>query len=251
VIKIFEENITAGGNLRKKPDRKLIQKTGLLLLKTGCCLGILLFLFTIAQVLLLRYTNPVPKIHRVWARIYHRFNETTYLPPKLQWKNLNEISPNLKKAVLASEDQRFLAHDGFDFIEIRHALIEIFSKGRIRGASTISMQTARSVFLWKDRSLFRKILEAYYTFLMEFFLDKKRIMELYLNTVDWGPGVTGAQAASQRYFNIHASDLNPSQAALLAAILPSPHKWSVTNPSPYVQNRQRAILKHMNRMPRI
>jgi monofunctional biosynthetic peptidoglycan transglycosylase len=177
--------------------------------------------------------------------------DISYNQPYFQWKGLSEISPYLRKAVLAAEDQRFLTHSGFDFIEMRQAIKEIFYKGKIRGASTITMQMARSVFLWQTRSLTRKVLEAYYTILVEAFLTKKRILEIYLNMVDWGPGILGAEAASQKYFHVQASDLTASQAALLAAILPSPHKWSPIRPSPYVLNRQKAILKNMLKMPLI
>ena len=150
---------------------------------------------------------------------------------------------------MAAEDQRFVSHNGFDFNEIQNALKNLIKKKKLRGASTISMQTARSIFLLSSRSLFRKIAEMYYTILIELILDKGRILELYLNTVDWGTGVTGAEAAAQKYFSKSAQHLTPAQAALMTAILPNPHKWSVKHPTPYLKTRQRQIMKDMPLMP--
>lgn len=150
---------------------------------------------------------------------------------------------------MAAEDQRFMDHNGFDFNEIKIAVQDFLKTRQLRGASTISMQTARSVFLLSSRSIFRKAAEIYYTFLIELAWDKKRIFEIYLNTVDWGTHVTGAEAASRKYFSTAAGNLSPSQSALLAAVLPNPHLWSVKNPSDYVRQRQARILKEMHLMP--
>ncbi len=166
-----------------------------------------------------------------------------------RWKALSHISPHVRKAVLAAEDQRFLWHHGFDFVEMSHAMKDIFRRKRKRGASTITMQVARTVFLWPSRSWSRKMAEAYYTLLLETFLSKQRILELYLNTVDWGAGVRGVEAASQKYFHIPSSSLSASQAALLAAVLPSPHRWSVKRPNASVRLRQQRILRDMGKMP--
>ncbi len=125
----------------------------------------------------------------------------------------------------------------------------MFSSRGIRGASTITMQTARTVFLWPERSWLRKAVEAYYTLLIELMWSKERILEIYLNTVDWGEEIMGAEAASQGYFLVPASRITRSQAALLAAILPSPHKWSPTRPNAQVLRRQERILKDMENMP--
>jgi monofunctional biosynthetic peptidoglycan transglycosylase len=171
--------------------------------------------------------------------------------PGFDWQSLQDISPYLRRAVLAAEDQRFLTHHGFDFIELDKAIRDVMKKKRIRGASTISMQVARTVFLWPERSLLRKGIEAYYTILIEFFWSKERIFEIYLNTVNWGQGVRGAQAAARRYFHTDAIHLDPYQGALLAAILPSPHVWSPTEPNEIVKQRQRRILKDMEEMPLI
>jgi monofunctional biosynthetic peptidoglycan transglycosylase len=168
---------------------------------------------------------------------------------KSSWQPLEEISPHLRKAVLAGEDQRFVSHHGFDFKELNQAIKDMALKKGARGASTITMQVARTVFLWPNRSWLRKAAEAYYTVLIEIFWSKERILEIYLNTVDWGSGLMGAEAASRKYFNRTSARLSRPQAALLAAILPNPDKWSPTNPSAYVSIRQKIILKDMKRMP--
>jgi len=162
---------------------------------------------------------------------------------------LNEISPHLRKAVLAAEDQRFNFHNGFDFVEINQAIRDILEEGRVRGASTITMQVARTVFLWPERSWSRKLAEAYYTVLIELCWSKRRILEVYLNTVDWGIGIMGAEAASRKYFHTDAGSITALQAALLASILPSPHRWSPTKPTKQVWERQRRIMKDMGKMP--
>jgi monofunctional biosynthetic peptidoglycan transglycosylase len=163
---------------------------------------------------------------------------------------MKDISPNLIRAVMSGEDQRFMTHNGFDLVEMDKAYKELVSskKNRSRGASTITMQLARTLFLWKDRSFIRKGLEAYYTVLLELFLSKTRIMELYVNTVDWGTGIMGAEYASQSYFKISAARLTASQAAALAAILPNPHKWSPVNPTNYIRGRMEEIMRYMGDM---
>jgi monofunctional glycosyltransferase len=168
--------------------------------------------------------------------------------PRYEWRPLGKISRHLAKAVLAGEDQRFLSHHGFDFVELNDAVQEMAAGERSRGASTISMQTARSVFLWQGRSWLRKSLEAYYTVLIELVWGKRRILEIYLNTVDWGTNVVGAEAASMKYFQRTAASLTPEEGALLAAILPSPHNWSPVNPTDYVRERQKRILKDMKHL---
>ncbi|GAA0199430.1 monofunctional biosynthetic peptidoglycan transglycosylase [Brevundimonas nasdae] len=154
-----------------------------------------------------------------------------------QWRGLNDISPNLVNAVIASEDARFCSHNGFDMDAIQKALDHNADGGRMRGGSTISQQTAKNVFLWPSRDWIRKGLEAGYTVLIETFWGKRRIMEVYLNVVEWAPGVYGAQAASQHWFNKNARDLTPREAARLAAILPAPRRYQAADPGPYVRRR--------------
>ena len=203
------------------------------------------------QVSILRFIDPPCTVRLIWIWIQNKVSSKHYIRPNYYWQPINKISPHLKKAVLAGEDQRFLSHHGFDFTEMNQALRDIFRAKRMRGASTITMQVARSVFLWPGRSWSRKAVEAYYTVLIEIFWSKMRILEIYLNTVDWGTGIIGAEAASRKYFNISAAQINPSQAARMAAILPSPHRWSPTDPSDYVKEREKRIMKDMKKMPQL
>ncbi len=208
-----------------------------------------LLLVTILQVALLRFVNPPTTMSVLWEHTRQRIKAKPYRPPAQVWQPIEKISPHLRRAVLAAEDQRFAKHHGFDLVEIRKAAKDILLQQRVRGASTISMQTARTVYLLPARNVLRKALEAYYTALIELFWDKRRILEMYLNTVDWGPGVMGAEAASQRYFKISASRLDPRQAALLVAVLPNPHRLSPLRPNSYVRERARRIQADMHMMP--
>jgi monofunctional biosynthetic peptidoglycan transglycosylase len=159
-----------------------------------------------------------------------------------RWRPLYRISPNLTRAVIAAEDAGFCDHHGFDFTAMQKALANNEKRpSRIRGGSTISQQTAKNVFLWPDRSYVRKGLEAYYTLLIEGLWGKRRIMEVYLNSVEWGPGVYGAEAAAHKWFGVSADKLSGAQAARLAAILPSPLKWKAAAPGPYVKRRSSRI----------
>jgi monofunctional biosynthetic peptidoglycan transglycosylase len=159
-----------------------------------------------------------------------------------RWRPLSDIAPALPQAVIAAEDARFCEHHGFDFEAIRAAAANNERRpGRIRGGSTISQQTAKNVFLWPERSYVRKGLEAYFTVLIEALWGKRRILEVYLNVVEWGPGTYGADAAARRYFGVGADRLTRAQSARLAAILPSPLKWRAVKPGPYVARRSRRI----------
>jgi monofunctional biosynthetic peptidoglycan transglycosylase len=159
-----------------------------------------------------------------------------------RWRALSEMSPALPRAAIAAEDAKFCSHHGFDLNAIEKAADHNDQKpGRIRGGSTISQQTAKNVFLWPERSWIRKGFEAYFTVLIELIWGKHRIMEVYLNTVEMGPGVYGVEAAAQKYFHVSAKDVNPVQAARLIAILPSPLKWQVIDPGSYVRRRDRKI----------
>jgi monofunctional biosynthetic peptidoglycan transglycosylase len=160
-----------------------------------------------------------------------------------RWRPISEISPALVQAAVAAEDARFCSHRGFDFSAMQKAMAHNEKRpGKVRGGSTISQQAAKNVFLWPARSYVRKGLEAYFTVLTEAVWGKRRIMEVYLNVAEWGPGIYGAQAASERYFGVDAADLTPSQASRLAAILPSPLKWKAVHPGRYVARRSRRIV---------
>lgn len=164
---------------------------------------------------------------------------------KRDWVALDEISPNLQLAVVCAEDQNFTQHFGFDVDAIEKALEHNKTHKRKRGASTISQQTAKNVFLYDGRNWIRKGLEVYFTFLIEVVWSKERIMEVYLNVIEFGDGIYGAEAASQHFFRTSAKKLSKNQAALLAAVLPSPRKFSTKNPSSYVRKRQAWILGQM------
>lgn len=157
-------------------------------------------------------------------------------------RKLSQISPALVRAVIAAEDSGFCTHDGFEIDAIKDALERNARGGRLRGGSTISQQTAKNLFLWPDRSWVRKGLEAYFTVLIEAFWSKERIMQAYLNAAEWGDGLFGAEAAAKGRFGVSAADLTPTQAARLAAVLPSPNRWSADHPGPYVRNRSSQIL---------
>jgi len=164
------------------------------------------------------------------------------------WVDWPEISPHMGIAVIASEDQRFAEHWGFDLDSIQDAIEERQRGGRVRGASTISQQVAKNIFLWPGRSWVRKGLEAYITVLIEMFWPKQRILEVYLNIAQFGDKTFGVGAASRRFFAKRASDLSAREAALLAAVLPNPVRMRADNPSPYVRQRAQWIQRQMRRL---
>jgi monofunctional biosynthetic peptidoglycan transglycosylase len=162
------------------------------------------------------------------------------------WEPIENISMNLQKAVIASEDGTFLSHNGFDFLAMQKAYKSNERGRRIKGGSTISQQTAKNVFLWQGRSYLRKGLEAYLTVLIEIIWGKKRIMEVYLNSIEMGDGVYGAHAATQYWYRKDASSLTKMQAAGIAAILPNPRKYKATSSSSYINNRKAKIVRVMS-----
>ena len=165
---------------------------------------------------------------------------------KHKWVSIEAISTNLSLAVVCSEDQNFLNHFGIDFKAVKRAVEDsIGGTQRLRGASTISQQTAKNVFLWPGRSWVRKGLEVYFTFLIEIFWSKERILEVYLNSIEMGKGIYGAEAASHYYFKKKAKNLSKTQAAAIASVLPNPREYSANPPSPYIQSRIRWIVGQM------
>ena len=167
------------------------------------------------------------------------------------WEPLENISVNLQKAVIASEDGTFLKHNGFDFTAMQKAYKSNERGRRIKGGSTISQQTAKNVFLWQGRSYLRKGLEAYFTVLIETIWGKKRIMEVYLNSIEMGDGVYGAQAAAEHWYRKEAANLTPQQAAGIAAILPNPRKFKATSSSSYINNRKAKIVRIMRHVGKL
>jgi monofunctional biosynthetic peptidoglycan transglycosylase len=167
------------------------------------------------------------------------------------WVPLEEISPNLQKAVIASEDGNFLNHHGFDFQAMQKAFKNNQKGKRIKGGSTISQQTAKNVFLWQGRSYIRKGLEAYFTVLIELIWGKERIMEVYLNSIEMGKGVYGAEEAAKHWYRKSAVNLTKREAAGIAAILPNPLKYKATNSSSYIERRKDKILRNMRHVGKL
>lgn len=192
---------------------------------------------SIFSVVLFRFV-PVPVTPLMVIRTVEQVFGEDQVRLKHDWVSLDEISKNLPLAVVCSEDQNFLNHSGFDMKAIQRS-VDAAKRGtkRLRGASTISQQTAKNVFLWPGRSWIRKGFEVYFTVLIEFVWGKERIMEVYLNSIEMGKGIYGAEAAAGFYWHTTAKNLSRTQAAALAAILPNPRKYSANPPGPYVQAR--------------
>ncbi|MCX6249121.1 MAG: monofunctional biosynthetic peptidoglycan transglycosylase [Bacteroidetes bacterium] len=213
---------------------------------------ILFFGTSLFFVILYRFINP-PVTPLMLIRIAGMAVHGEKLNLSKKWVPLEKISPDLQLAVVASEDNLFLEHHGFDFKAIEKAqdYNERKQGKKVHGASTISQQTAKNVFLWPQRSWVRKGLEVYFTVLTEFFWSKKRIMEVYLNVIEMGDGIYGAEKASTSYFNKPASALTRNEAAMIAAILPNPKKWNPVHPTSYIRNRQEWILWNMNNLGKL
>ncbi len=167
------------------------------------------------------------------------------------WVPMEEISDKLQLAVVASEDQNFPNHNGFDFKAIEKAIENNKKGNRVRGASTISQQTAKNVFLWPQRSWFRKGLEVYFTFLIELLWSKERILEVYLNSIEMGKGIYGAQAAAQAWFGKPAGNLSAYEAAAIAAVLPNPREYRANPASNYIQQRKTWIVRQMGNLGKL
>ena len=204
------------------------------------------FASTILSVVVLRFL-PVWVTPLMVIRCFQQVSEGKSLKLSHDWVTLEEISPSLPVAVIASEDARFLEHHGFDYKAIEHAAKRNreHPEKRKLGASTISQQTAKNVFLWPGRSWVRKGFEVYFTTLIELLWSKQRIMEVYLNSIEMGDGIYGAQAVSEEHFGKNAKDLSRAQCALIAATLPNPRRFSSKSPSSYMLKRQGRILREM------
>ena len=207
---------------------------------------------TVVPVLIYAVTDPqtTPLLWIRWAE-----NDKSDRYPRVikNWIPLERISPHLVKAVITAEDQKFFQHHGFDWQAIESAIKVNLTSKRTIGASTISMQTSRNAFLWQGRNLFRKGLETYFTVLIENLWPKSRILEIYLNIIEWGEGIYGCDAASRYYFKHSCATLSPVEAAWMAAVLPNPRVWSIRRPQRHVERRQARILNSMMRirLPRL
>ena len=209
-----------------------------------------LLALSIGLVLLYRFV-PVYVTPLMLIRTVEQLSEGKKVQLEHRWVSINKISRNLSLAVICSEDQNFLNHFGFDVKAIEESVKTSLNSQnrtkRLRGASTISQQTAKNVFLWPDRSWVRKGLEVYFTLLIEITWSKKRILEVYLNSIEMGKGIYGAEAASRHYFGKSAKDLSKRQAAAIAAILPNPREYKANPPTSYIRSRIDWIMGQMNR----
>ena len=203
---------------------------------------------TILAVVLLRFI-PVYFTPLMFIRCTEQIKNGESIKMHHHWVPLDEISRHMPVAVMASEDQRFLLHHGFDYKAIEKAAMHNMNSKRKRGASTISQQTAKNVFLWPGRSWIRKGFEVYFTTLIELMWSKQRIMEVYLNSIEMGDGIYGVEAVAQDNFNKHASELFRGECAQIAATLPSPRKFSSKDPSPYMRKRRSQIEHQMKFIP--
>jgi monofunctional biosynthetic peptidoglycan transglycosylase len=228
---------------RAEAHRKRKRRRPLLwLLRTIVVLMYAPVLALVAIILVMRWMPPPTTAFMLHWRFDHGMGATQL------WVPWEEISLQAALAVVAAEDQKFPFHDGFDMEAIEEALAEAREGGRSRGASTISQQVAKNLFLWPSRSWARKGVEAALTVLIEKLWPKRRILEVYLNIAEFGEGNFGVEAAARAYFNQRATRLDAAQAALLAAVLPAPNTYSVRRPSDYVRRRQAWIMRQMNRL---
>ena len=208
-------------------------------------LGLYLFLFSIFAVILFKWV-PVPVTPLMVIRSIEQKQQGKKIVLKHDWVSIDNISKNLQLAVICSEDQNFLSHNGFDLKAIEKAYENNKRGKRIKGASTISQQTAKNVFLWPERSWLRKGLEAYFTFLIELMWSKERILEVYLNSIEMGDGIYGAEEAAQFWFKKRASKLSQYEASAIAAILPNPRKYKANPASEFIQSRKNWIVNQIN-----
>lgn len=200
-------------------------------------------LLSVSLVLLMRWIDPFSSM----LMVERKFSDKKIIQQRT-WKDWDHISDNIKIAVIAAEDQNFANHWGFDFKAIERALKHNQNNKKIRGASTITQQVAKNIFLWSSRSWIRKSIESWFTLEIELLWSKKRTLEIYLNSVEWGNGIFGIEAASQYYFHVSAKQLTPYQASLLAAILPNPRKWNPAKPNHYIQKKAQWIRNQMNNL---
>lgn len=220
--------------------KKLFSRIGKFCLKTS------LWFLAISMLIVLLYRwIPIYVTPLMVIRVIEQQREGKDIKLDKTWKSLDQISPHLQLAVVCSEDQNYLKHSGFDFGAIQKAFEHNKTSKRKRGASTISQQTAKNVFLWPGRSWVRKGFEVYFTFLIELFWSKERIMEVYLNVIEMGNGIYGAEAASQEFFKKSAIDITKTQAATISSILPSPLNYSAKKPTSYIQGRINWTLQQM------
>ena len=224
----------------KNKNNNMIKRVGRFLLKVV----LWFFCISISLVFVFKFV-PVPFTPLMAIRAIETKMDGKEMYSSHDWVPLEKIAVNMQKAVIASEDGTFLTHNGFDFIAIEKAIKNNEKGKKLKGGSTISQQTAKNVFLWQGRSYFRKVLEAYFTVLIELIWGKERIMEVYLNSIEMGDGVYGVEAAAEHWYGKKAADLTKIEAAGIAAILPNPRKFKASNSSAYINRRKGRIMKYM------
>lgn len=233
-----------------KTKRSATKTKNPLLKKISSILSKVLLWFLMVSVfwvLVYRFVNPPITLLMV-QRNMERSSEDKPSKMKKEWVDFEDISDNMKRAAVSAEDQLFLKHLGFDIKAIEKAFATNKKGKKIKGGSTISQQTAKNVFLWPGRSWVRKGFEAYFTLLIEILWSKERILEVYLNVIEMGDGVYGAEAAAQEYFGKSCRKLTRSQSALIAACFPNPRRWTPRKPTTYIRHRQYLILRNMKRL---
>lgn len=223
---------------------KLLRQLGKFFLKVT----LWFFIVSIGLVIIYRFV-PVPITPLMVIRLVEQgFDEEKSMKLKKDWVPIEKMSKNAPQAVYAAEDQKFLEHHGFDLESMKKAWEGNKQGKNIKGASTITQQTVKNVFLWPNRSYIRKGLEAYFTVLVELLWSKERIMEVYLNVIEMGEGIYGIEAAAQHYYQKPATKLNRHESAMIAAVLPNPRRWNPSRPTPYIIGRQAWILRQMNNL---
>jgi len=233
--------------ITKKAGKKWYKRLGRIVLR------IFVWFLVLSNVWVILYRwLPVPFTPLMAIRLWEQYTDDKKLKCEYSWQAWDDISKEMPRAVIISEDQKFLTHYGFDLKAISKAM-KRNSKGRRRvvGGSTISQQTAKNAFLFPSRTYLRKGLEAYFTLLIEIWWPKSRIMQVYLNVIEMGDGIYGCEAASKAYFHHNAILLKASEAASIAAVLPNPRKYKVNKPGPYVKYRQQVIQRRMGKLPAI
>lgn len=231
---------------KKKTTRKIqfIPTIRNIYLRWFLRIALYFFAITIGWVVVLRFINP-PITWLMVQRGFERQSDGKEWRITKKWVRYDELSDNLKRAAVAGEDARFMEHWGLDRDAIANAYQRNKDGGRLRGGSTISQQTAKNVFLWPRRSWIRKGFETYFTLLIELFWGKKRILEVYLNVIETGDGLYGAEAAAQHYYGKSAQSLTKRQAALLIAVLPNPRRWSPAKPTAFINRKARTIARYI------
>lgn len=227
----------------KKTKQSLIKRIG----KVTAKVLLWFFLVSVLWVLAYRFINPpitLLMVQRNWER---KTNDKSFKIDK-KWVDFEDISDNMKRAAVSAEDQLFLKHLGFDIKAIEKAYSNNAKGKKVKGGSTISQQTAKNVFLWPGRSYVRKAFEAYFTLLIELLWSKERILEVYLNVIEMGDGIYGAEAAAQAYYGKSCRNLSRSEAALIAACFPNPLRWNPKKPTAYIKHRQYLIMRNMRRL---